>query len=533
MDAVKKVFNFVIPAAKKEDGRDVWPSRLSFVLAAMGGAVGLGNLLRYPSVVFVNNGLQWFIPYFIALGFLAIPLLILEISLGQAARGGGAIAFNALDKRARGIGIGTIFTGYIVACYYVPILSWVMNYFRNSFKSPLPWEGNGDAFFNDEVVANVDPVAGTFADDGSVLTYTSYPGRAFIGETVGWAAFAWFVVWLCMFRGVGASGRAVYVLMGLPIAMLFVLLGRGVSLDNAIDGIRMYMGHWDSAKLATPRIWQDAAGQIFFSTGVGFGYFTAFASYNTQMANAVQDAVIIGCSNSLYEILAGFAVFGVIGYLGLRPEDGVELGTFTVGFLTYPEAVAKMPAAQFWGVIFFLTIMLVGLSSAYALVESVVTLIVDTDWGKKFPRPVICTIVIVISFLLSLMYCTEFGFHLLGAVDTWANNFCLLFMAWSECIAVSTVYRYRDVVDQVGVLSFGLYNFGYLSGTVVGLGVAHSVGPEAGAGVGFGLFVAGTVLAVIFARNPDAPAPGFWGKNKLLSGFWWVAFYSVSRPFTV
>lgn len=530
MDTLKKVGNFLAPKAQKEtDGRDMWPSRTSFVLAAMGGAVGLGNLLRYPSVVFENNGLQWFIPYFISLGFLAIPLLILEISLGQASRGGGVIAFNALNKRARGIGVGTIFTGYVVACYYVPILSWVMNYFRNSFKSPLPWKADSETFYYDSVLANVEPIDGTFAPDGSVLTYTSYPGKGFIGETVGWCAFVWFIVWLCMFRGVGLTGRVVYVTMGLPIVMVIILIGRGASLENAKRGIDMYMGHWDSSQLASGTIWQAAAGQIFFSTGVGFGYFTAFASYNARIANAVQDAVIIGCSNSFYEIFAAFAVFGVVGYLDLKPEAGDELGTFTVGFLTYPEAVANLPASQFWAVIFFVTIMLVGISSAFALIESVVTLIVDCDWAKKVPRPVICTVVAVISFLLSLMFCTEFGYYLLDAVDTWANNFCLLFMAWSECIAVTTLYRYRDVIDQVGLLSFVVYNFGYLSATMVGLGVAHSVGPKAGAGAGFGLFVAGSVLAIVLAKTPAIQARGFWNKNLWLSRFWWVAFYSVSH----
>ncbi|KAL2375517.1 hypothetical protein RJ035_008413, partial [Blastomyces gilchristii] len=322
MSVFKKVLNILAPDAKKAtDGRDQWPNRLSFVLAAMGGAVGLGNILRYPSVVFENNGLQWFIPYLISLIFLAIPLLILEISIGQAARGGGVIAFNTVSKRARGVGIGTILTGYMVATYYVAILSWVMIYFRHSFYTPQAWAGRGEEFYMQDVIANVEPIPGTFSEDGkSVATYASYPGTALVGETVGWAAFVWFVVFLCMFKGVGLSGRVVYVTMGLPIVMIFVLLGRGVSLPNAVEGVKMYVGHWDSSKLASGQIWQAAAGQIFFSTGVGFGYFTAFASYNPTFANAVQDSIIIACCNSLYEVIGAFSVFGIVGYLGLKPE---------------------------------------------------------------------------------------------------------------------------------------------------------------------------------------------------------------------
>lgn len=530
MDVLKKVYKYIAPDAEKgADGRDVWPSRTSFVLAAMGGAVGLGNILRYPSVVFVNNGLQWFIPYLIALCMLAIPLLILEISIGQAARGGGVIAFNNISKRARGVGIGTIFTGYTVCTYYVVILSWVMVYFRHSFYSPLAWEGRLEEFYMNDIIANVDPIPGSYSEDGkTVLEYASYPGTGIVGETAGWCAFVWFVVYLCMYKGVGVSGRAVYFIMGMPLVIIFILLGRGVSLPNAIDGIKMYMGHWDGKKLASGKIWQDAAGQIFFSTGVGFGYFTAFASYNPEFANAVQDSLIIGCCNSLFEVVAGFAVFGIIGFLGLEPDKDGELGTFTISFLTYPSAVIAMPGANFWALLFFFTIMLVGISSSFALVESLVTLLVDTEMGKKVPRTIICTAVIVVSFLLSLMYCTEFGFGLLGAVDQWLNNFSLLFMAFSECIATSTLYRYNEVVGQVGGLSFCIYNASYLGGMIIGIGVAHSVSPEAGAGVGFGIFIVGTVAAVLLAKTPDSRPPRFWGNNMWLSRFWWMAFYSVS-----
>ncbi|PGH29735.1 solute carrier family 6 (neurotransmitter transporter, GABA) member 1 [[Emmonsia] crescens] len=530
MNVFKKVLSIVAPDAKKaSDGRDQWPSRASFVLAAMGGAVGLGNILRYPSVVFENNGLQWFLPYLIALIFLAIPLLILEISIGQAARGGGVIAFNTVSKRARGVGVGTIMTGYMVATYYVPILSWVMVYFRHSFYTPLAWDGRGEEFYMKDVIANTAPIPGTFNDNGSVATYSSYPDVGLVGETVGWVAFVWFVVYLCMFKGVGLSGRVVYFTMGMPIVIVFILLGRGVSLPNAIDGIKLYVGHWDSSKLASGQIWQAAAGQIFFSTGVGFGYFTAFASYNPTFANAVQDSIIVACANSLFEVVGAFAVFGIVGFLGLKPEEGDKLGTFTVGFLTYPLAITEMPASAFWAVLFFSTIMLVGISSAFALVESVVTSICDTDWGKKIPRTAVCTIVIVVSFLLSLLYCTQFGYYLLDAVDTWLNNFSLLFMAFSECIATTSLYRRKDVIGQIGVIPFFLYNGGYLASIILGVGVAHASTPWAGAIIGFGVFIVCSVVSIFLSKNPDTPAPSFWGNNQMLQRFWWMAFYSGNQ----
>uniref|UniRef100_A0A0D2XTF4 Sodium-and chloride-dependent GABA transporter 1 n=1 Tax=Fusarium oxysporum (strain Fo5176) TaxID=660025 RepID=A0A0D2XTF4_FUSOF len=474
----KRVVDFIAPSADKEDdGRDKWPSRAAFVLAAMGGAVGLGNLLRYPSVVFANNGLQWFIPYLIALFFLGIPVLCLEICIGQAYRGSVVVAFNGINKHTKGVGLAVIMNGFIVATYYVPILAWIMHYFRCSFESPLPWSGRGQEFYMQDVITNDDPIV----PEGS--GYVEYPGTGFVGETVGWAAFMWMLVWLCMFKGVGTTGRVVYFTMGLPVIMIIIILGRSVSLP-------------------TPRL----------------------------VSSIISDTLIIALCNSLYEIVGGFAVFGVIGFLGYSPDDSsISLSTFTVGFLTYPLALAEMPGANVWAVLFFLTLAVLGLSSAFALSESLVTLICDCGLGRKFSRVLITTVIILLSFLLSLIYCTKFGFYLLDAVDTWINNLSLIFVVWCECVAATTLYRYKDVVGQIGWTGYLVYNIGYVLSMVLGVAIGHAVSPAAGAGVGFGIFIASNILAIILSKSPDSRPPGLFGKNNVLSKMWWFSFYSFNQ----
>jgi solute carrier family 6 GABA transporter-like protein 1 len=137
------------------------------------------------------------IPYFIAFFFLGIPGLTLEIAIGQAFRGGPTIAYDHVQKRLKGVGFSLVFNGYMVVLYYVPILAWVMAYFRHSFSSPLPWEGNSEAFYMEDVIRNGERIAGNTAG-GRVQSYTSYAGAGIIGETVGWCAFTWFLVWLCI-----------------------------------------------------------------------------------------------------------------------------------------------------------------------------------------------------------------------------------------------------------------------------------------------------------------------------------------------
>jgi solute carrier family 6 (neurotransmitter transporter, GABA) member 1 len=193
--------------------------------------------------------------------------------------------------------------------------------------------------------------------------------------------------------------------------------------------------------------------------------------------------------------------------------------------------LAEMPGANVWAVLFFLTLAILGLSSAFALVESLATLICDANFGRGFKRWIVTTVVIIISFLLSLIYCTKFGFYLLDAVDTWINNLALIFVVWCECVCATTLYRYNDVIGQVGTAGFAISNLSYILSMVVGVAVGQAVGPEAGAGTGFGIFIVGNIVAILLSKTPDSTPPRFWGKNVWLSKIWWLCFYSVSsRP---
>ncbi|KLO92094.1 Uncharacterized protein LW93_7723 [Fusarium fujikuroi] len=168
--------------------------------------------------------------------------------------------------------------------------------------------------------------------------------------------------------------------------MGIILIGHGVSLPNTSEGIKLYFASWHSSKLTRTKIWRDAVGQVFFPTGVGFGCYTAYASYNREFANAALDAVIIVLFNSSFEALVAFAVFGIVGYLGMRPETG-EIGSYGLGFMTYPEAFVEMPASGFFSVIFFFTMMLLGISSSFAMLDAVITLILDCPFARNWSRP--------------------------------------------------------------------------------------------------------------------------------------------------
>lgn len=518
---------FAPPPDAAEDGRDQWPSRASFVLACMGGCAGMGNLLRYPSVVYNNHGLQWYVPYLMCVFLIAIPVLILEIAIGNAYRGGSVVAYNSMNHRLKGTGLAMLYIGFVVGPYFVVNLAWIMVYFRHSFTSPLPWTGRAPEFYQEVVSINPVPIPGNFTEDGrGIQDWVEYVGTSVNGETVGWCVFTWFLVWISIFRGAGLTGRVVYFTMGLPIVITIVLIGRACSLPNAGDGIKLYFATWRGGELANGRLWQTACGQVFFSTGVGFGYFTSYASYNKKHSNAVVDSLLVVTSNVLFENIAAFAIFGVVGFLGMYPDPENPVGGFSIGFMTLPAAITEMPGSNFWAVILFFTLMVLGYSSAFAMLDAVVTLVMDAH--PKWNRITVVTGCVLISFAFSIPYCAEFGYYLLSGIDRWTNDVALVFVVWAECVCATTVYRWRDVVEQVGLPSFVSYNFAYFGSQILGVIIAHTVGDWKGAVVAFGIYIVFTIVSVVIAKTPDSKAPSFWGNNAFLEKFWFNALYSVS-----
>lgn len=346
------------------------------------------------------------------------------------------------------------------------------------------------------------------------------------------------------------TGRVVYFTMGLPIVTTIIFVGRALSLDNAAEGVRLVWATWRGSQLASGTVWQTAVGQVFFSTGIGFGYFTTYASYNQKYSNAVMDACLICGSNVLFENFAAFAVFGVVGFLRRWPTDGVRLGAFVVGFLTLPEAVLQMPGQNFWAFLLFFTLIVLGFSSAFVMLDVVATLLVDS--GLKYSRPTIVTGLTLVSFLMCLPYCTEFGYYWLDGVDRWINNVALISVVWGEVVCSTTAYRWHDIVDQTGKRAWVVYNVGFIGAQVFGIALAHGIGnPGAGAGAGIGFYVVTTLVAIFISKKPISPAPKFWQGNRLMSKlpkvenaidsfmtrvpqiqnfiekFWYLAFYSV------
>lgn len=200
-----------------------------------------------------------------------------------------------------------------------------------------------------------------------------------------------------------------------------------------------------------------------------------------------------------------------------------------------------MPGANFWAVLLFFTLIVLGFSSAFVMLDVVATLLVDS--GLKLSRPWIVTGLTLISFLMCIPYCTEFGYYLLDGIDRWVNNIALIFVVWTEVVSPTTAYRYLDVVDQVGLIPWYIYQAGYFGGQILGVALAQGVSAPAGVGAGFGLYFACLIAAIVMAKAPTVSAPTIQVKipftnvvirapaalrgTTVFNKIWWMAFYSV------
>ena len=332
--------SFGTETAEETGGRERWNSRVGFYLAAVGSAVGFGNVWRFPQLAKDFGGGAFFIPYIMAFVLIGLPVLILEISLGQSQQVGNVGVFGKMHPRYRGVGVASVFCGFILVTYYSMLLSWVANAFFDSFGDSDPWAKGGDGseavgyFFNNIIGLN------TVEED------TLHPTRL-VGANVGYVTLVWFCVWLCLAFGSETTGKVAYITMGLPICFLFIFLFRSLALEGASDGIAEYIGKWDVAILREqPDVWSRAVSQIFFSLSVTFGTMTAYGSHCPRGEPAFLNSCVIGVSNCMFSFISGFAVFSAIGHLAHLRGVSVNDIPYASFDLVFGKSIAEPAFAE-------------------------------------------------------------------------------------------------------------------------------------------------------------------------------------------
>ncbi|RWS26522.1 sodium-dependent neutral amino acid transporter B(0)AT3-like protein [Leptotrombidium deliense] len=295
-----------------EDGRESWDSKLQFMLATIGYAVGLGNVWRFPYLAQKNGGGAFLIPYFIMLAIEGIPVFYLELAVGQRLRKGAIGAWNLVSSYMGGIGISSAVVSFNVALYYNTIIAWCIFYLLHSFQSPLPWSHCKTGFNSNNNECNKSSPTQYFwyRETLNISDDINHP------ENFNWSiAACLFIAWLlcygCMIKGIASSGKVVYVTATFPYFVLVAFFFRGITLEGMKDGIiHLFKPNW--TKLSDPVVWLEAGTQIFFSLGLGFGGLIAFSSYNPVHNNCYRDAIFVSITNCMTSMFAGIVVFSIL-----------------------------------------------------------------------------------------------------------------------------------------------------------------------------------------------------------------------------
>uniref|UniRef100_A0AAJ7XHN7 Sodium-dependent dopamine transporter-like n=1 Tax=Petromyzon marinus TaxID=7757 RepID=A0AAJ7XHN7_PETMA len=259
------------------------------------------------------------------------------------------------------------------------------------------------------------------------------------------------VVFFSLWRGVKTSGKVVYVTATLPYLFLVVLLIRGASLPGAVDGIEAYLSV-DLSRLREPAVWIDAATQICYSLGVGFGVLIAFASYNKPTNNCFRDAMITSCINCVTSFFCGFVVFSVLGYMAQRhgvPLHKVATDGAGLVFVIYPEAIATLPIAPAWSLLFFIMLLALGLDSAMGGLEAVLTGLSDEFPVLRRRRKLFTLLLVTIDFSVALFSITKGGIYVVTLLDHYAAGTAILFGVLMEAVGVAWFYGIDHFCDDM------------------------------------------------------------------------------------
>ncbi|XP_049661300.1 sodium-dependent serotonin transporter-like [Accipiter gentilis] len=310
---------------------------MDFLLSVIGFAVDLGNVWRFPYICYQNGGGAFLIPYTLMAVFGGVPLFYMELALGQFHRTGAIPIWKRICPIFKGIGFAICIIGLYVSFYYNTIIAWALYYFYSSFSGTLPW-ASCDNPWNTPACTNYfgrSNVTWTnFSRSPAEEFYTrkvleiQKSGGLYDVGGVRWqlllCLFLIFtIVYFSLWKGVKTSGKVVWVTATLPYVVLLVLLVRGATLPGAWRGVIFYLRP-DWGKLLSTAVWVDAAAQIFFSLGPGFGVLLALASYNHFHNNCYRDALITSTVNCLTSFLSGFVIFTVLGYMAEMRDVEVE-----------------------------------------------------------------------------------------------------------------------------------------------------------------------------------------------------------------
>ncbi|KAJ8911959.1 hypothetical protein NQ315_012770 [Exocentrus adspersus] len=333
-------------------------------------------------------------------------------------------------------------------CMDVTNLCRSFNY-SNSINRTFCGDANGNAVAINSVVNRTLATAEYFRDYVLGIGEADWYNFGSIRwKLVGCLLLCWFIGYLCVVKGVKTSGKVVYFTSFFPYVILTILVIQGCILEGAIDGIELYIyPKWE--RLLEIKVWAEAASQTFYSFGICGGSLITLASYNSFDHNCIKDVLIVSLTNTFTSVYAGFAIFGMLGFLAKQmdiPVEEVATDGPSLAFVAYPEAILRLPASPVWSILFFFMLFTLGLSCQFAAVEAINCLILD-KWPRLRKKQIYLTLGICVScFLLAIPMCFSGGVYIFTLIEWNTSSWAVFLIGLCEAVAISWIF----LVDGLG-----------------------------------------------------------------------------------
>src|SRR5690625_5247406 len=439
--------------------RSQWGTRAGFVLAAIGSAAGLGNIWRFPAVAYENGGGAFFIPYLFALLTAGIPILILEFTMGHKYRGSAPLTYRRMNKSVEGIGWWAVLVAFVISTYYSVIIAWAISYSIFSFN--LSWGEDTEGFLF-----------------GDYLKLADAPGQ--FGSLVPGVFFPLVIVWVIVLallirgvkRGIEVANR---IMIPTLVVVFLIIVIRAVTLPGAITGLDAFFKP-DFSQILSPTVWVAAYGQIFFSLSIAFAIMITYSSYLPKKSDITNNAFITGFSNSGFELLAGIGVFAILGFMATSQGVGIDevvAGGVGLAFVVIPAIINEFPAfKEFFGLLFFLSLVLAGLTSLISIIETYVA-----GLSEKFNISRTKAVLFGGGFaaIVSFIFSTNGGLYFLDAADYFINQFGVAALGLVEVILIAWVLRklgtFKNHANEISDIRLGSWwtiSLGFVTPIVLG-----------------------------------------------------------------
>ncbi|WP_206447465.1 sodium-dependent transporter [Agrococcus sp. KRD186] len=424
--------------------RGRFSNKTVFIMAAIGSAVGLGNIWRFPYVAYEGGGGAFILPYLVALLVAGIPLLLLDYAVGHSGRGSAPLSFARISRKLEWIGWWQVAICVVIAVYYAAILAWAIQYTGFSFTQA--WGDDPEAFLFQEFLQAGDP--------GVTLQ--------FVPAVLIPMAIMWVVVIAIMALGVQKGvGATSVVFIPILLIVFIALVIQALMLPGAMEGLQtLFQPDW--AALANPAVWASAFGQIFFSLSVGFGIMITYASYVGRKVDMTGSGFVVGFANSGFELLCGIGVFSALGFLaqssGLAVADVVADG-IGLAFVAFPAIISQAPLGALLGVLFFVSLVLAGFTSLISILEVVISAVRDKLELGRVQATLIVTI--PLALISILLFSTTSGVYVLDIADYFINRFGILLAALVAMVAIAWGARkvpwFAEHMSRYGSIRLGAW----------------------------------------------------------------------------